>query len=174
MTDLLKITGGCIYDPANSVNGEIRDLWVRDGKIVAPPPEATPTRTIRATGMVIMPGGIDMHCHIAGSKANVARKLRPEEKHASAAMPRTTVCRSGLMGSVPTTFATGYRYAGLGYTTAMDAAVAPLFARHTHEELADTPCIDKGFYVLLGNHQFALSPLPRTIQNSSAPSSPGR
>ncbi len=27
-----------------------------------------------------MPGGIDMHCHIAGPKVNVARQMRPEEK----------------------------------------------------------------------------------------------
>ena len=70
-----------------------------------------------------MPGGIDMHCHIAGPKVNVARKMRPEEKrkaelHASAPPSR----HSGTMGSVPSTFATGYKYAGLGYTTAFDAA----------------------------------------------------
>ena len=28
----------------------------------------------------------------------------------------------------------------------------PLGARHTHEELHDTPCIDKGFFVLMGNN----------------------
>ena len=60
------------------------------------------------------------------------------------------------MGSVPSTFATGYRYAGLGYTTAFDAAITPLAARHAHAELADTPCIDKGFYVLVGNNHFLL------------------
>jgi formylmethanofuran dehydrogenase subunit A len=34
----------------------------------------------------------------------------------------------------------------------MEAAVTPLGARHTHEELHDTPVIDKGFYVLVGNN----------------------
>ena len=53
---------------------------------------------------------------------------------------------------MPSTFATGYRYATLGYTTAMEAAVTPIGARHTLEELHDTPVIDKGFYVLLGNN----------------------
>ena len=60
------------------------------------------------------------------------------------------------MGSVPSTFATGYHYAGLGYTTAFDAAITPLAARHAHAELADTPCIDKGFYVLVGNNHYLL------------------
>ena len=27
---LLKLKGGKVYDPANGVNGEVRDLYVRD------------------------------------------------------------------------------------------------------------------------------------------------
>ena len=60
------------------------------------------------------------------------------------------------MGSVPSTFATGYKYLGMGYTAAFDAAVPPLSARHAHEELEDTPCIDKGFYLLMGNNHFVM------------------
>jgi formylmethanofuran dehydrogenase subunit A len=60
------------------------------------------------------------------------------------------------MGSNPSTFATGYAYTRLGYTTVFDAAVAPLGARHAHEELHDTPVIDKGFFVLMGNNEFIL------------------
>jgi formylmethanofuran dehydrogenase subunit A len=66
--------------------------------------------------------------------------------------PRTRFTRSGVGGTVPSTFATGYRYAALGYTTAMEAAVPPIGARHVLEELNDTPVIDKGFYVLMGNN----------------------
>ncbi|HEX6316145.1 MAG TPA: formylmethanofuran dehydrogenase subunit A, partial [Gemmatimonadaceae bacterium] len=62
--------------------------------------------------------------------------------------------RSGTGGVVPSTFTTGYRYATLGYTTAMEAAAPPLAARHVLEELHDTPVIDKGFYVLLANNLF--------------------
>jgi len=32
-------------------------------------------RTLDATGLVVMPGGVDMHCHIAGPKVNTARKI---------------------------------------------------------------------------------------------------
>ena len=103
-----------------------------------------------------MPGGIDMHCHIAGPKVNVARKMRPEEKRRDEPLHRTAVTHSGTMGSVPSTFATGYKYAGLGYTTAFDAAIPPLAARHAHEEFEDTPCIDKGFYVLMGNNHYVM------------------
>src|SRR5205823_2852123 len=44
-----------------------------------------------------------------------------------------------------------------GYTTAFNASVPPLAARHTHEEFEDTPCIDKGFYVLMGNNHYVMN-----------------
>jgi len=58
---------------------------------------------------------------------------------------------------VPSTFTTGYRYAGLGYTTVFDAAVAPLMARHSHAELDDTPCVDGGVFILMGNDEYLLA-----------------
>ena len=131
------------------VDGEVRDVCVDGGKIVADvAPEA---RRLDASGLVIMPGGVDIHCHIAGAKVNLARKLQPED-HRHDVHPRTAITRSGVGGTVPSTFTTGYRYALLGYTTAMEAAVPPINARHTLEELHDTPIIDKGFYVLMGNN----------------------
>ena len=57
---------------------------------------------------------------------------------------------------MPSTFTTGYRYAGLGYTTVFDAAVAPMTARLSHAELDDTPIVDAGFFVLLGNDEYLL------------------
>ena len=156
--DLIKISGGTVYDPANGIEGEIRDLWIAAGKIVQAPADSAvrPSREIDAAGLVVMPGGIDMHCHIAGPKVNAARKLRPEDRGRGAEIHRTALTRSGTLGSVPSSFVTGYKYAGLGYATAFDAAIPPLGARHAHEELADTPCLDKGFYVLMGNNHYAM------------------
>src|SRR5688572_3883439 len=154
----VKVAGGVVYDPRHGVNGERRDIWIRDGKIVDPPsdPDLRPDKTIDASGLVVMPGGVDMHCHIAGPKVNAARKMRPEDKRKAEKIVRTANTRSGTMGSVPSTFATGYKYAGMGYTTAFDAAIPPLAARHVHEEFADTPCIDKGFYVVAGNNHYLM------------------
>lgn len=144
-----RIINGRVYDPINQIEGEIRDICVQEGRIVdSVPAEA---RRIDARGMVVMPGGVDIHCHIAGPKVNLARKLQPED-HRFDVHPRTRFTRSGTGGTVPSTFATGYRYAALGYTTAMEAAVPPLGARHTVEELHDTPVIDKGFFVLMGDN----------------------
>ena len=43
-TDYFKIAGGTVYDPANGIDGEVRDIWIAGGKIVAPPadPEIKP------------------------------------------------------------------------------------------------------------------------------------
>jgi formylmethanofuran dehydrogenase subunit A len=67
-------------------------------------------------------------------------------------LDRTAITRSGTGGTVPSTFATGYRYALLGYTTVVEAATPPLAARHTLAELRDTPVIDAAFLVLMGNN----------------------
>lgn len=161
MTERLRVVGGRVYDPRNGVDGEIRDLCVEDGRIVADLPDGTPT--LDARGMVVMPGGVDIHCHIVGPKVNAARRLEPQRRREDVVTRRVlrnggdpTVLRSGTGGIVPSTFATGYRYAGLGYTTAFDAAIPALGARHAHQELNDTPVLDKGFYLLLGNDEFLL------------------
>jgi len=154
----LRIAGGTVYDPANGVDGAVQDVCIEGDRIVAELPAGVPRLDVR--GMVVMPGGVDIHAHVAGSSVNHARRLLPEE-HAADPVPAPPLAdgapaRSGTGGTVPSTFATGYRYAGLGYTTAMEAAVAPLAARHAHAELDDTPIIDSGFYVLLGNDDYLL------------------
>jgi formylmethanofuran dehydrogenase subunit A len=149
---MLKIINGEIYDPINNINGELRDICIDQGQIVA---SVSGAKTIDAAGMIVMPGGVDIHCHIAGPKINTARKMRPED-HRLDPMARTSVTRSGVGKTVPSTFATGYRYAAMGYTTAFDAAVPPIAARHAHEEFSDTPVIDKGFFTLMGNNEFIM------------------
>jgi formylmethanofuran dehydrogenase subunit A len=155
---LLKIANGTVYDPSNRVNGVVHDLWIQDGKIVAAPtvPDIFPDKILDATGLIVMAGGVDMHAHIAGPKVNLARKMRPEDKRLAPMVRRTPITRSGTTGSVPSTFATGYLYAGMGYTTVFDAAIPPLSARHAHEEFHDTPIVDKGFFLLFGNNHYVL------------------
>ena len=146
---MLRIAAGRVYDPANGVAGEVRDVCVKDGKIVADVPGHA--RRIDARGTVVMPGGVDIHAHIAGPAVNAARKLSPEE-HRADVLDRTAIARSGSGGTVPSTFATGYRYALLGYTTVVEAATPPLAARHTLSELRDTPVIDAACLLLMGNN----------------------
>ena len=154
MSDEVKIVNGIVYDPTNKVSGKVKDICIRDGKVVES--VSSKAKIIDAKGMIVMPGGIDIHCHIAGPKVNIARKLLPED-HRLDPQFKNEHTRSGVGGVVPSTFATGYRYATMGYTTCMEAAVPPLAARHALEELYDTPVVDNGYYVLLGNNLFLQS-----------------
>src|SRR4029079_7186841 len=93
---MLRIAAGRVYDPANDVAGEVRDVCVQDGRIVADVPGHA--RRIDARGMVVMPGGVAIDAHIAGPKVNAARKLLPEE-HRADVVDRTAVARSGSGGT---------------------------------------------------------------------------
>lgn len=160
----LRIAGGTVHDPANGRGGVVRDVCIDSGRIVERLPADAPV--IDASGMVVMPGGVDIHSHVAGSSINLARRLLPEEHDLDPApaprlAPDQARGRSGTGGTVPSTFTTGYRYAGLGYTTVFDAAVAPLMARLSHAELDDTPIVDAGFFVLLGNDDYLLHLIDR-------------
>ena len=64
----LRIVGGTLYDPANGVDGEERDICIEDGRIAASLPDGVPT--LNARGMVVMPGGVDIH---ARARAAITR-----------------------------------------------------------------------------------------------------
>jgi formylmethanofuran dehydrogenase subunit A len=150
---MLRIKGGRVYDPANGIDGQIKDICIRDGRIVESVESAT---EIDATGMIVFPGGVDVHTHVAGGAINFARAMTPEDHRRAQAFVRSQSRRSGLGGFAPTTFATGYLYAGMGWTTVNEAAVPVLSARHTHEELSDVPIVDKSCLVLMANNEIVL------------------
>ena len=132
----LRIVGGAVHDPANGVDGDVRDVCIEDGRIVATLPPGAPT--LDARGMVVMPGGVDIHSPFRQlERATTARRLIPDEHAADPARRARTrrrrpPARSGTGGTVPSTFTTGYRYAGLGYTTVVRRRGRAALARHSH------------------------------------------
>lgn len=150
----LIIKNGFVYDPLNGINGEVMDIIIKNGCITEDADEHN-AKIIDASGMIVMPGGVDIHTHIAGSEVNSGRLLRPED-HAYDFEPKRGVMRSGVGRSVPSTFMIGYRYARMGYTMICNPSMPPLEARHTHEELEDTPIVDKATFPLLGDWWFVL------------------
>jgi len=150
----LLIGNGFVYDPINGVKGERMDVAVKDGKIVDRVNERA-AKVLDVSGMLVMSGGVDIHTHIAGAEVNTGRLLRPED-HFKDFERKTILTRSGVGRSVPSTFTTGYRYSRMGYTTIMNPSMPPLEAKHTHEELNDTPMVDKASYPLLGDWWFTL------------------
>ena len=150
---MLRITGGKVYDPANGIDGIIKDICIADGRIV---PQVDGGRAIDASGMFVFPGGVDVHTHVAGGALNFARGLVPENQRAARKFLHAPDRRAGIGGITPTTFATGYLYAGMGWTTVNEAAVPILSAKHTHEELHDTPIVDKSSLLLMANNEIVL------------------
>lgn len=160
----LRLRGGRIVDPANGVDGEPRDLFVRDGRIVTLAPGEAATEVIDIGGCIVMAGGIDMHTHIGGGKVNLARLLMPEMQRAGPnpiALPSNPLELASCGGCTPGTLATGYRYVEMGYTAAFEPAMMACNARHTHMEMGDTPILDHGAYVMLGNDELFLEMLSR-------------
>ncbi|WP_029008993.1 formylmethanofuran dehydrogenase subunit A [Azospirillum halopraeferens] len=152
----IKLAGGRVYDPANGFAGATRDLFVEDGRIVADPGHGwRPDEVIDVAGKVVMAGAIDIHSHIGGGKVNIARSLMTED-HRDHRFAGVDGLRSGSGVATPSTFTTGYRYAEMGYTAAFEPAMVASNARHAHMELSDTPLIDKGAYVMLGNDDLLL------------------
>lgn len=150
----LLIKNGFVFDPLNEINGEKMDIAIRNGKIVKSVPDRT-SKIIDASGLTVFPGGVDIHTHIAGAEVNTGRMVRPED-HEKDFVRKTAITRSGVGYSIPSTFTTGYRYSQMGYTTVMNPSMAPLEAKHTHEELNDIPMLDKATYPLLGDWWFVL------------------
>jgi len=131
---MLKIINGQIYDPANGVNGEVRDIYFDGGMITGP--TAEPCETFDASGCAVMAGGIDPHCHIAGEPLELLR---------DAGDP-----------IVPGVDRLGRDYARMGYTLAVNAAMPALSARRTIVEENAVPGLDTANLVWVGENPVLL------------------
>ncbi len=153
---LIKLAGGKIIDPTNTIDGVVKDIFIRDRKIIAAPrTDEKIDKEYNLRGKIVMAGAIDMHTHIGGGKVNIARTMLPED-HRADLVERTELTRSGCGHAAPSTLTTGYRYAEMGYTACFEPAILPVNARQAHMEMGDTPMVDKGGYVMLGSDDFFL------------------
>jgi formylmethanofuran dehydrogenase subunit A len=164
---MIRLAGGRVFDPANGLKGETRDLFVEDGRMVPAPVHGQVDRTYDVSGLVVMAGAIDIHSHLSGGKVNLARLLMSEDHrdhvrgHCSHGGEHH---RSGTGHCSPSSFITGYRYAEMGYTAAFEPAMVPANARLNHLEMADLPIIDKGNYLMLGNDEYLLHMLAEGVE----------
>lgn len=150
---LTCLRGGRLFDPANGVNDQVGDLWMRDGHICSAPDNTSEAdEIVDVSGRIVMAGAIDIHSHIAGGNVNNARVLMPEQHLAN----RARYASLPFAGAKWSAFDTGYRYAEMGFTTVVEPAVLPINAAQAHAEFADIPIIDKAGLAIVGNDDFLL------------------
>ncbi|NPV56145.1 MAG: formylmethanofuran dehydrogenase subunit A [Anaerolineae bacterium] len=143
---MLVIRGAQRYNPAQGTQAQIGDLWVDGERIIPPPQQAGDVEVIDAHGKIVAPAGIEIHTHVAGYPLNAARRfLLANPDHAQ--------------GLLPTPQAAAERYLRMGYTTVFDAAMSPLFARHTQYDLNQMTQLDRGTYTQIGDYRQMMTAL---------------
>ena len=164
------IKNGHVFDIMSGHQGDVADICIKDGVIVDKVGKGA--EVIDAKGKTVMAGAVDVHTHVAGPKVNLGRWYRPEDKfrlgeRCSAKKGPSTHIEGGF--SIPTVFKTGYEYARMGFTFLDEAAMPPLYARHVHEEIRDTPIQDQAALPVFGNNWFMFEYLKNgEIENAAA------
>jgi formylmethanofuran dehydrogenase subunit A len=144
---MIELTCARIVDPLHPDNGRLTSLYIQGDHFVHPS-GLPPSQQIDLRGCFVLAGGIDLHTHIGGGKVNLARLLM------ASSIPQQE-------RTVWPTIETGRKYACMGYTCCFEPAMLLSSARHTHLELADTPVLDCGAYVVVGNEEWLLKMLGR-------------
>jgi formylmethanofuran dehydrogenase subunit A len=129
--DTFILRGGRIHDPANGIDGEVRDLHVRTHI-----------------------GGSK-----ANLARSLLPELHRDRSRMMSGDPFGAAGQADCPICTPGALETGYRYAELGYTTAFEPAMIASNARHAHLEMGDIPILDHGAYVMLGNDDLLLGML---------------
>lgn len=154
-----------LIDPTHPLNSQLVDIVI-DGERVRSVELATssanePSRSFPSSGAIdmagclAMAGALDLHTHIGGGKLNLARLLMQEPLSHS---------RDALRGPIWSSEVTGRKYAAMGYTACFEPAMLITQARSTHLQLSDTPLIDSGAYVVMGNEDWLLRALGQGVE----------
>jgi formylmethanofuran dehydrogenase subunit A len=154
----IKLRNGTCVDGISK--SSVRDLAIQGEAISNLDSRVSYDSEYDVSNCLVVAGGIDLHTHIGGGKVNVARLLLPEMVRQSGSADQREDSFQGaiepLSSPVPGTLETGRRYLQMGYTACFEPAVLPANARHAHSEMADTPWLDTGGFLLLGNDRMLL------------------
>jgi dihydroorotase len=120
----LLIRGGRVLDPASGLD-RAGDVRLRDGRVAAIAPGLAPERgetVLEARGKLVLPGFVDLHCHL-GEPGHEDRETLATGTRAAAAGGFTTVC---CMGDTSPRLDTGAELAALRARAAEAAFVRVL------------------------------------------------
>jgi formylmethanofuran dehydrogenase subunit A len=121
----LKIAGGRLYDPACGWDGEVGDLFIQDGRVVAQLTEVD--RVIEARGQVVAPAGIELRGQVATYGLDFLR----------------------LTDGGPSLKELGESYALLGYTHVHEPFLTAWTAGYVQRQLAALPVVDTSASLVL-------------------------
>ncbi len=128
----LKIAGGRLFDPACGWAGEVGDLFIEDGRIVAELGEAD--AVIEARGQVVAPAGIELRGQVATYGLDFLR----------------------LTNGVPSLQELGESYALLGYTHVHEPLLTAWTAGYVQRQLAGLPVVDTSASLVLNLRELDL------------------
>ncbi|MFX1409809.1 MAG: amidohydrolase family protein [Promethearchaeota archaeon] len=135
----LVIKSGLIYDPINSIEGEIKDILIENGKIVEKFSNIKDVKEIDANGKTVIPSAIDIHTHVASQQVNWARLLGMNNRNFMETWKGLTLRNIAI------------DYISNGYTFILEANVFPSLAKQTLFNFNQIPVIDKGMLLNVSN-----------------------
>ncbi|MGN6133861.1 MAG: formylmethanofuran dehydrogenase subunit A [Aureliella sp.] len=154
-----RLSNARLVDPTQPHNGKLVDIVIEEERIqsvtLAGQSPQRDERALDMSGCLALAGGLDLHTHIGGGKVNLARLLMQERLLKPIGSER---------GPLWSTVVTGRKYAEMGYTACFEPAMLLPQARATHCQLADTPLLDSGAYVVMGNEDWLLESLGRGLE----------
>ena len=128
----LKIAGGRLYDPDCGWDGKVGDLFIQDGRVVAPLTEVD--RVIEARGQVVAPAGIELRGQVATYGLDFLR----------------------LTDGAPSLKELGESYALLGYTHVHEPFLTAWTAGYVQRQLAGLPVVDTSASLVLNLRELDL------------------
>jgi formylmethanofuran dehydrogenase subunit A len=128
----LKIAGGRLYDPACGWDGEVGDLFIQDGRLVAPLPEVD--GVVEAQGLMVTPAGIELRGQVATYGLDYLR----------------------LVAGAPSPRELGEAYALLGYTHVHEPFLTAWTAGYVQRQLAALPVVDTSASLVVNLRQVDL------------------
>jgi formylmethanofuran dehydrogenase subunit A len=126
----LKIAGGRLYDPTCGWDGAPGDLYIEDGRLVAPLPEVD--REIEARGQIVTPAGIEIRGQVATYGLNFLR----------------------LTDGTPSLKELGESYALLGYTHVHEPFLTAWTAGYVQRQMAGLPVVDTSASLVVNLREF--------------------
>ncbi|MFX1470181.1 MAG: amidohydrolase family protein [Promethearchaeota archaeon] len=133
------VKNGYVYDPLNSIAGEIKDILIENGKIVNRFSNESNVKEINAKNKTVIPGALDIHAHVASHQLNFVRLLSS----------KSHLFQKYWKGLTLNHIA--HSYIKNGYTFILEANVFPSLAKTTIFDFQQLPVLDKAMLLNVSN-----------------------